>query len=92
MPAIPNIFSDGKPEEEIVPRASFRRALHEMALYVGIVLRVFFMTRRGFLGLVLAAIPFSGRARRSLRSRMADGASPTSRFSQWMRRLARCSC
>lgn len=36
MPAIPNIFSDGKPEEEIVPRSSFRRALHEIALYVGI--------------------------------------------------------
>ena len=59
---IPNIFSDGKPEPETVPRASFRRALYEIVLYLGIVLRVFFMTRRGFLGLVLAVIPFGGMA------------------------------
>lgn len=59
---IPNVFSDGKPEPEELPRASFRRALHEIVLYLGIVLRVFFMTRRGFLGLILAVIPFGGMA------------------------------
>lgn len=59
---IPDIFSDEKPEPETVTRATFRRALYEIALYLGIVLRVFFMTRRGFLGLVLAVIPFGGMA------------------------------
>ena len=59
---ISNIFSDGRPEPETIPRASFRRALYEIFLYLGIVLRVFFMTRRGFLGLVLAVIPFGGMA------------------------------
>jgi len=59
---IPNIFSDGKPQPEEIPRALFRHALREILLYLGIVLRVFFMTRRGFLGLVLAVIPFGGMA------------------------------
>lgn len=59
---IPHIFSDGSLEPETVPQASFGRAQHEIALYLGIVLRVFFMTRRGFLGMVLAVIPFGGMA------------------------------
>jgi PAT family beta-lactamase induction signal transducer AmpG len=59
---IPNIFSDGSPQEETPPRAPFRRALREIVLYLGIVLRVFFMTRRGFLGLMLAVVPFGGMA------------------------------
>jgi len=59
---IPNIFSDGKTEPEKHSRSSFGRAFYEIYLYLGIVLRVFLLTRRGFLGLVLAVIPFGGMA------------------------------
>ena len=59
--AMPVIFGDGGPEPE-KPQASFRRAINEIRLYMGIVLRVFFLTRRGFAGLVLAVIPFGGMA------------------------------
>lgn len=60
--ALPAIFGNGSPEPEPVPHASFRRAVNEIRLYLGIVLRVFFRTRRGFLGLILALIPFGGMA------------------------------
>jgi len=36
--------------------------LRKIAAYLAVVLRVFFLTRRGFLGLVLAVIPFGGMA------------------------------
>ena len=59
---MPNIFSDGSAGAGNGSPPSFRRALHEIVLYLVIVLRIFFMTRRGFLGLVLAVIPFGGMA------------------------------
>ena len=41
---------------------SLRRALGEIRQYGAIVLRTFLRTRRGFLGMVLAVIPFGGMA------------------------------
>ncbi len=60
--ALPVIFGNGSPESVKPPHASFGRAVNEIRLYMGIVLRVFFRTRRGFAGLVLAVIPFGGMA------------------------------
>ncbi len=59
---VPPVFSEGTSETQILPEASFGRAIREIALYLGIVLRVFFRTRRGFIGLLLAIIPFGGMA------------------------------
>ncbi len=44
------------------PRASPAMAVRRIGGYMVVVLRVFFLTRRGFLGLVLAIIPFGGMA------------------------------
>lgn len=60
--AMPAIFGNGSPDPEPAVHPSFRRAVNEIRLYLGIVLRVFFRTRRGFLGLMLAIIPFGGMA------------------------------
>lgn len=47
---------------ESTPPSSLRRALDEIGGYLVVVLRTFFLTRRGFLGLVLAILPFGGMA------------------------------
>jgi len=57
-----SVSNTEKPQPEPIPHASFRHALHAIADYLITVLRVFFTTRRGFLGLVLAVIPFGGMA------------------------------
>lgn len=57
-PATPGVTET--PEQ--TPHASLGRAVKKISLYLAVVLRVFFMTRRGFLGLVLAVIPFGGMA------------------------------
>ena len=41
---------------------SFEHSLRKITAYLAVVLRVFFLTRRGFLGLMLAVIPFGGMA------------------------------
>ena len=45
-----------------LPHPSLAAAVREMGSYLAVVLRVFFLTRRGFLGLVLALLPFGGMA------------------------------
>jgi PAT family beta-lactamase induction signal transducer AmpG len=42
--------------------ASLAHAVKKISSYLAVVLRVFFLTRRGFLGLVLAVIPVGGMA------------------------------
>lgn len=64
------IFEKHVPEQrtvEGVPSATMHHpglihAAKRIAIYLSVVLRVFFLTRRGFLGLVLAVIPFGGMA------------------------------
>jgi MFS transporter, PAT family, beta-lactamase induction signal transducer AmpG len=56
---------NGTPEEtpEHHPRhQTFWHAIKRTAIYLGMVLKVFFLTKRGFLGLLLAVIPFGGMA------------------------------
>lgn len=44
------------------PHQGFEHVMKRIAIYLSVVLRVFFLTRRGFLGLILAVIPFGGMA------------------------------
>lgn len=41
---------------------TFAHTIRRTAIYLGVVLKVFFLTKRGFLGLVVAVIPFGGMA------------------------------
>lgn len=58
MPSRGNGTASAAPQ----PRGSFSSGLKRIGNYLGLVLRVFFLTRRGFLGLVLAVLPFGGMA------------------------------
>lgn len=53
--------TEEKPQEP-VHHVSFAHSARKIAAYLSVVLRVFFLTRRGFLGLMLAVIPFGGMA------------------------------
>ncbi len=50
------------PAEKPARAPAFAHTLRKTASYLAVVLRVFFLTRRGFLGLLLAVIPFGGMA------------------------------
>ncbi len=47
---------------EVAGHPSFARAAREIGGYFGLVLHTFFRTRRGFLGMILAILPFGGQA------------------------------
>ncbi len=50
-------------ETERHPRhGAMWHTLHRTIMYLGLVMRVFFLTKRGFLGLLVAVIPFGGMA------------------------------
>jgi PAT family beta-lactamase induction signal transducer AmpG len=51
-----------EPDHEHHHHQTFAHSLRKIAAYLTVVLHVFFLTRRGFLGLVLAVIPFGGMA------------------------------
>lgn len=44
------------------PHHTFAHSVRRTAIYLGLVLKVFFLTKRGFLGLLVAVIPFGGMA------------------------------
>jgi len=50
------------PEETQVPHHTFAHSLERTAAYLAVVFRVFFTTRRGLLGLLLALVPSGGMA------------------------------
>lgn len=50
------------PEETQVPHHTFMHSLERTAAYLAVVFRVFFTTRRGILGLLLALVPSGGMA------------------------------
>lgn len=54
--------ADGAPPLEKPHHATLAHGLRKIGCYLAVVLRVFFLTRRGFMGLVLAIIPFGGMA------------------------------
>lgn len=56
------LFEDAEEESARESAGGWRRALVEAKSYGLLVLTVFFRTRRGFLGLLVAAIPFGGMA------------------------------
>lgn len=58
---VPELESDENAATK-VHHLGAKHAVKRIAAYLGVVLRVFFLTRRGFLGLVLAVIPFGGMA------------------------------
>jgi PAT family beta-lactamase induction signal transducer AmpG len=59
--SLPKNSSDEEPAEH-VQHGTLAHSLRKISAYLAVVLRVFFLTRRGFLGLVLAVIPFGGMA------------------------------
>ena len=63
------IFEHSRPAKRQRTRAApnttistLAHSLRKITAYLAVVLRVFFLTRRGFLGLMLAVIPFGGMA------------------------------
>jgi PAT family beta-lactamase induction signal transducer AmpG len=54
--------TETEPHHERIHHQTFAHSLRKIAAYLTVVMRVFFFTRRGFLGLVLAVIPFGGMA------------------------------
>ena len=53
---------DRTPAHPGIHHATIAHAVKKITVYLAVVLRVFFLTRRGFLGLLLAIIPFGGMA------------------------------
>lgn len=57
-----NKTNGAEPDPATLPHPSLARAAREIRDYVAVVMHTFFRTRRGFLGLLLAVLPFGGMA------------------------------
>jgi PAT family beta-lactamase induction signal transducer AmpG len=60
--AVPKSQAEEAPSTSKHHHATLAHAATKILAYLAVVLRVFFLTRRGFLGLMLAVIPFGGMA------------------------------
>jgi PAT family beta-lactamase induction signal transducer AmpG len=59
---VPASGETSQTQAPLSPRSALSRSFQEIRSYVFDVARVFFMTRRGFLGLLIAMLPFGGMA------------------------------